>query len=105
MSASVVGASAKAGIVYLDRVPPDWFVLDVMKETARKWDWVALVTDVPLEELKNCQCEFPVLFLVHAKDYRPGPRKVRQGWVRIPGKHRNWEAARDAIEDMVAARH
>jgi hypothetical protein len=26
-------------------------------------------------------------------------------WVRIPGKHRNQDAAWDALEDMIATRH
>ena len=104
MSASVVGVSAKLRIPYFDRVPDGWFVLDVMKES-RKWDWVALIADTDLDDLKNCTCDFPALFFVHPKDYRPGPRKVRQGYVRIPGKHRNWDAACDALKDMMATRH
>jgi hypothetical protein len=28
-----------------DRPPAGWFVLDVMRKQARKWDWVALLID------------------------------------------------------------
>jgi hypothetical protein len=33
----------------LDRPPPGWFVLDVMRKS-RTWDWVALMLDVDPEE-------------------------------------------------------
>jgi len=32
-------------------------------------------------------------------------RRAREVWVRVPGKHRNAEAAWDAIQDMMATRH
>jgi hypothetical protein len=34
----------------LDRPPPGWFVLDVMRKVSRKWDWVALMIDVHPED-------------------------------------------------------
>jgi hypothetical protein len=86
-------------------VPPGWFVLDVMKEVSHKWDWVALIADVAIDDLKHCQCAFPALFLVHPKDYNPGLRKVHQGWVRIPGKHKNRELAWDTLEELINTRH
>lgn len=91
---------------FLDR-PPElgWFVLDVMRKQERRWDWVALMIDVDPDDLKNCACEFPALFYVHPKDYRPGTRTARQCWVNIPGKHRNRDAAWNTLEDMVATRH
>ena len=92
-------------IEYLDRPPTGWFVLDVIRREARKRDWVALMIDVDPDDLKNCVCEFPALFYVNPKDYRPGPRRTCQCWVRIPGKHRNRDAAWDAFQDLVATRH
>jgi hypothetical protein len=77
-------------IEYLDRPPAGWFALDVMRKEARKWDWVALMVDVHPDDLK---------------DYRPGERKAQQRWVRVPGKHRNRDAAWDALEDMMVTRH
>jgi hypothetical protein len=70
----------------LDRPPPGWFVLDVMKKVARKSDWVALMIDV------------------HPADLAKG-RTARQCWVRIAGKHRSRTAAWDALQNMIAARH
>jgi hypothetical protein len=70
----------------LDRPPPGWFVLDIMKKTARKWDWVALMTDVHPEDLAN-------------------GRTVRQCWVRIPGKHRDPDTARAALDEIMGTRH
>jgi hypothetical protein len=90
-------------IEYLDRPPAGWFALDVLKNDGRKWDWAALMADVDFDDLKNCTCDFPVLFLVHPKDYRPGPHKVQQAFVRIPGKHRTWDDAWQAIHNMIAA--
>ena len=74
-------------IEYLDRPPSGWLPLDVMRKEKRKWDWVALVVDVHPRD-------FPTLFYA-----------ARQGWVRIPGKHRNRDAAWDALENMIATRH
>jgi hypothetical protein len=43
---------------------------------------------------------------VHPDEYHPdGSRTARQARVLIPGKHRNWDAAWDAMEDMLATRH
>jgi hypothetical protein len=61
--------------------------------------------DVHPDDLKNCTCDFPALLYVHPNDYRPGHRAARQCWVRIPGKHRNQDAAWDALENMIATRH
>jgi hypothetical protein len=90
---------------HLDRVPSGWFVLDVMKKDARKWDWVALIADVELDDLKHYQCAFPALFFVHPKDYKPGLRKVSRAWFRIPGKHKNRDLAWDALCDLMETRH
>jgi hypothetical protein len=57
-------------IEYVDRVPADWFVLDVMRSKSRGWDWVALMVDVDPDDLKHCACEFPALFYVYPKEYR-----------------------------------
>jgi hypothetical protein len=51
---------------------------------ARKWDWVALMIDVHPDDLD---------------------RTTRSGWVRIPGKHRNKDAAWEALENLLATRH
>jgi hypothetical protein len=38
--------------------------------------------------------------------YRPdGRRTAREAFVRIPGKHRNRDAAWDALEEILATRH
>jgi len=73
----------------LDRPPSGWFALDVMRKKARKWDWVALMVDIDPDDLRNCL----------------GSRRVGSCWVRIPGKHRNLDAAWDALENMMATRH
>ena len=84
---------------------PAWHVLDVMRKQSRSWDWVALMVDVHPDELKHCRCQTAWLY-VHPDDYKPdGSRTAREAWVRVPGKHRNWEAAWDAVEEMVATRH
>lgn len=93
-------------IEYLDRPPPGWFVLDVMKaKSTRKWDWVALMVDVDPDDLKNCVCEFPALLYVHPDQYQPGKRVAHQRWLDVPGKHRNRDAAWHALQDLMAARH
>ena len=74
---------------YLDRPAPGWFVLDVLREESRKWDWVALMIDVDPEDLQNCTCDFPALFLSIPTTIALGDRVAHQNWVRIPGKHRN----------------
>jgi hypothetical protein len=89
----------------LDRAPAGWHVLDVMKEHSRKRDWAALMIDVHPDDLKTCVCEFPALFYVHPKEYRPGLRKAQQRWFRIPGKHANKHAAWNALRDILATRH
>ena len=45
-----------------------WHVVDVMKKNSRGRDWVALVIDVPVDDLKNCECEFPALLYVDPKE-------------------------------------
>jgi hypothetical protein len=32
-------------------------------------------------------------------------RRVQQGWLRIPGKHRNRDAAWDVVEGMLSTKH
>jgi hypothetical protein len=97
----------KAKVEALDHPPEDdWFVLDVMRAKSRGWDWTALMVDVDPDDLKNCKCDFPALFYVHSKEYRPGTRSARQVWVRVPGKYRNRDAAWEAIsEGLWATRH
>jgi hypothetical protein len=94
-------------VEYLDQPPLGWFVLDVVRrdEHSRGRDWAALMVDVDPDDLKNCEVEFPALFYVHPKDYRPGFQKASQCWVRIVGKHRNRTAAWNALEGMMATRH
>src|ERR1019366_6004612 len=87
-----IGREAMTAIEYLDP-PRGWFALDVMRRKARKGDWSALMVDVDPDDLKNCACDFPALFYVHPKEYRPGVRTARQCWVIIPGKHRKRHAA------------
>lgn len=97
---------SETAIEYLDRPPAGWFALDVMKaENSRKWDWCALLIDVHPDELKHCLCKVAFLY-VHPNEYRPdGSRIAREAWVRVPGKHRNRDAAWDALENMLATRH
>jgi hypothetical protein len=75
-----------SNFVILDRPPAGWFVLDVLRWQARERDWVALVIDVHPDELDR-------------------GRRARHALVRIPGKHRNRDAASDALQDLVATRH
>jgi hypothetical protein len=70
----------------LDRPPPGWFVLDIMRKAARKSDWVALMIDV------------------HPEDFAKG-RAARQCWVRIPGKHRDPDMAKAALDEIIGTRH
>src|SRR5215212_3469283 len=88
----------------LDRPPPGWFVLDVMRSESGKRDWVALMVDVAPDDLKNCSPDYPARFFLHPVDYRPGRRTVRQCWVRIAGEHSSQDAAREALEKMLQAR-
>ena len=69
-------------IEILDR-PPRGFrqVGVVMRTKKRTWDWVALMTDAEPSSLRS-DC-----------------------WVRIPGKHRSYEVARDVFEAMIATKH
>jgi hypothetical protein len=93
-------------IEYLDRPPAGWFVLDVMPRVdGRSRDWSALMVDVDPDDLKNCACDFPALFYVDPKQYQPGQRRAQQRWVNIPGKHKNRDAAYDALENMITTRH
>ena len=73
-------------IEWVDRPPDGWFVLDVMKlKKLRKWDWLALMIDIDSDD-KHC-------------------RRVREVYVRIPGKHRTYEDAWEAMEEMISTRH
>ena len=88
----------------LDHPPPGWFALNVMKKEGRKWDWVALMVDVDPDDLKHCNCAFPALFFVDPNEWRPAEGRVaQQCFVKVPGKHRNADAAWDAIQDVIAA--
>jgi hypothetical protein len=69
----------------LDRLPAGWIVLDVYPREAHARDWTALVVNI------------------HPRDCPPGA--LRQGWLPVPGKHRNRDAAWDALEDAIATRH
>jgi hypothetical protein len=87
-----------------DRLPSDcdWHVLRVCRKQSRSWDWVAFAIDVHPDELKHCRCETAFLY-VHPDEYRPQPGRVaREAWVRIPGKHRNQDAAWEALQQMCA---
>jgi hypothetical protein len=80
---------SSTAIEYHDRPLLGWFTLDVMKAKAGNTrDWVALMIDVDPDAA-----------------WRRGGRALRSAWVRIPGKHRNYEAACEALEDMRATRH
>jgi hypothetical protein len=59
-----------------------------MRKEWRKWDWVALMIDVDPDDYVSNRID-----------------TARSGFVRIPGKHRNHDAAWDALADMLATRH
>jgi hypothetical protein len=80
-------------VKYLDHPPAGWFVLDVLKINSRRWNWAALMIDVPVDQLAHCQCSGVAMLYVHPDEYRPGKRLAREAWVRIPGKHRSYDAA------------
>jgi hypothetical protein len=64
-------------LVELEKPPAGWFVLDVLLREARnRWDWAAIMIDVDPDE-----------FI--ARSYRT----TRSCWVRIPGKHKDRDAA------------
>lgn len=92
---STLPRRAPPAIEYLDRPPAGWFALDVLKVEWRKWDWVALMFEVDLDvdpdELKHCLWTLG--------------RFARAAYVRVPGKHRNYDAAWDALQEMLATRH
>ena len=69
-----------------DRPPAGWFVFEVARWEARKRDWVVFMVDIEPDP------------------GGPLDRRARGVWVRIPGKHRDREAAWDALEDMLATR-
>ncbi len=71
---------------FRDRPPAGWFVLGVMRQRKRGWDWAALMIDVDPD------------------DY-PHRTASAECWVRIPGRHRTQAAACEALDDMMAARH
>jgi len=100
------GNAQMTAIEYLDRPPPGWFVLDVMRADSKgKWGWCALMIDVDPDELKHCLCKTAFLY-VHPNEYRPdGSCTAREAWVLIPGKHRNRDAAWDELENLIATRH
>jgi len=77
-------------VEYVDCCPPNWFVLDVMREKSRSRVWVALMIDVHPDDMQAL--------------YREG-RRARECWVRIHGKHRDRDAAWDALQDTLATRH
>jgi hypothetical protein len=77
-------------IEYLDRPPPGWFVMDVLRCEEHNREWAALVVDYDPDDA-ICMG-------------RP-PAGAHDAWVRIPGKHRNRDAAWDALEQMIATRH
>lgn len=73
-------------IEYFDRLEPGWFALEVMRRRDRSRDWVALMVDVDPDEFANTPT-------------------ARQRWLIIPGKHRDRDAAWDALDEMFATRH
>ena len=98
-------AAPQVTLTYLDRPPPGWFVLDVMRAGARKRNWVALMIDVHPDDLKTYKSKTAFLY-IHPDEYRPlANRTAREAWVRIPGEHKTRDEAWDALEDAGATRH
>jgi hypothetical protein len=91
---------------YVDRLPSGWFALDVMPARAGKrcQDWTALLIDVHPDDLKHYQCEVAFLY-VDPEDYKPGSRKARERWFRVPGKYTSREDAWEALWEMMKTRH
>jgi hypothetical protein len=81
-------------IKYLDLPPSGWFVLDVMRNKARGRDWTALMADFDPDDYDPDD-----------PNYVGPPANAHDAWVRIPGKHRDRDAAWDALEQMMATRH
>jgi hypothetical protein len=101
------GGKVVTQIEYLDRPPAgEWFPVSIARKKERGWEWEALLTDVDPDELKNCTCESPLWLFVHPDEYRPQEGRVaRARCVRIPGKHRNRDAAWAAFCDLLKTRH
>jgi hypothetical protein len=99
--------ATKPTIEYLDRLPPGWFIVDVLPETenTRCRNWAALLVDVDPDDLKTSECDFLARFYVDPDDYQPGSRKTHQGWFRFPGKYKNRDLAWDALQEMMVTRH
>ena len=74
-------------IEYLDRPPPGWFVLDVMKINYRKTDWAAIIIDVDPDDFVA----------------RPEVR-AQSRWLKL-GKHKSRDDAWDHADQMLATRH
>jgi hypothetical protein len=98
---AVLAAPDDMTVKYVDRPPDGWFVLDVMRAKSRSWDWDALMIDVDPDNLANYSCSFPVLFYMHPKDHKPENPPAHQVFVRVPGKHRNRDAASAAFKDYI----
>jgi hypothetical protein len=80
-----------AKLEIVNQTPAGWFPLDVMLETdGSKGRWVALMIDFDPGD---------------PKEYRPWPHRAQQLWLRIPGKHKNKNAAWDALQDIMETRH
>jgi hypothetical protein len=46
--------SAQPAIKYLDRAPPGWFVLTVVRKGACGWDWAAGMIDADPDQPEYC---------------------------------------------------
>jgi hypothetical protein len=84
----VVAVKRFAEVKIVDQAPPGWFVLDLMRRTSRSHSWVALMIDVDPDGHCSGAC-----------------RARASAWVAIPGKHRDRDAAWDALADMLQTRH
>jgi hypothetical protein len=74
-------------IEYLDRPPPGWHVLDILR-TRERGRWCAYMVDFDPDT-----------------SIWPPRSARRRCWVRIPGKHRSRALACAALDDMLATRH
>ena len=88
----------------LDQPPAGWHPLAVVRRQSRKWDWVVLMVDVDPDDLIKPR-SYKIEFFYVLPSEPGGIRRVSNVWVRVPGKHRNKEAAWDAVQEMVAVRH
>ncbi len=93
---------------FIDRPPVGWHASYVTKaDDSGNGDWVALLIDVPVDQLKYCRSRIArdCTSIRVSTDRTQAALRARQAFVRVPGKHRSKDAAWAALEDLLATRH